>query len=794
MVNNTIEMPNQRVSLKEKQSSTWTKKMADYVLQLAFSSNDKSQTKRFLEMANGVVDKEMYNYVLKTFNSKSEISSKSDNNSTIIKDLREIDFLQPIKDKYLGEFINSYNNYQIYSDDPDALFIRNKEFGESVMSVLNQMLVNELNKKGVNTNQESKETPDIEKMMSKFISDWDNKRIEEAQDRLNLLNEEIEAKLKFNQLYYYWWACEECYDYRYVHKNKVIYEVVSPLEYYRIDSGNTFVEDDEYGVRISLKSLYQILDLYEDLLSKEDVTFLKQYCSSDVTNETKIGLLKSRLVANGMSNEDFVSYNQYSATNNAFKNPELIPVAHYVAKTEVKVGYLVYVNESGELSEKLVSEDYEFSEKNGDISIKWDYIQQMYQGEIIGYSNDSNLEAIYTKFRPIDIQRESFSNVNSCKSPYNGISYIHKDSEKKPIPYRVNQHIALYRIYHYQIEKAIQKWKAIIAIPESLLSDSEEMKLEERLKYADLETLLIYNDADVNPNLINGIKEVATSATFNFVSTLMSLLTHIKESAWEEANMTRTRMGNQAPYQGKGVTENQLEQVQISSSWSLDVFNYFRCRSYLANNDYSKIAWSDGKEGSYINESTNESVRVKVDPLNHISSNIGIHIGNSKLLNDKLYALKQYSFNLGQNGNSEIALESILNDNIKVLKQKVLEAIDSKRQYDAQIENLKNISAEKIAAMNKETEYNKQQHEIELENLKTEKEITTAYINQETQLLVWDMRLSKDVNGNGYIDDNENALSNAEELKNLRRKIDIQEQTLSLKRKSLLSKDKTQDK
>ena len=130
-------------------------------------------------------------------------------------------------------------------------------------------------------------------------------------------------------------------------KNSVLFEVVSPLEYYRIPSGNTYVEDDDYGVRICYRSLYQILDLYEEHLSKSDIDFLKAYVSKDITNETRMGILKSRAISNGMSSEDFIV--QSANTVGAFNNHDLIPVVHYFGKTEVKIGYLTFRNEAGAL-------------------------------------------------------------------------------------------------------------------------------------------------------------------------------------------------------------------------------------------------------------------------------------------------------------------------------------------------------------------------------------------------------------------------------------------------------------
>lgn len=780
-------LPEQRVSIKTKQSKNWSKSMADYVIQLAISCNDKSKTTKFLSMANGKVDKDMYEYVLRTFGTKDEEIKESKNHRKLIADLREINLLQPIKDTYLGEFITSYNNYQVYTDDPDTVFLRNRAFGEEIYEIMNQMLINELNAQGVDTGSKSKPTPDIDKMFDKFLQEWDDKRAEDAQNRLNLLNNDIDAKLKYNQAYYYWWACEEVYTYRSIHKNSVLLEVISPLDYYRIDSGNTYVEDDDYGMHISYKSLYQILDLYEEHLTSEDIKFLKGYTSRDITSETRLGLLRSRCIENGMSDEDFIAGS--NSITNTLNNPDLIPVVHYVAKTEVKVGYLTFNNAQGELEETLVDESYILQPELGDISIEWDWIQQVWEGECIGYNLGSNLniESIYTKFRPIAIQREKVTNLNVCKLPYNGLSYIHKDSEKAPIPARVNPYIALYRIYHYQIEKAIQKWKAIITIPQSILTENQDMSLEQRLAYMESENLLVFNDAEVNANTLQSMREIATTATYNYVNTLYQLLRGIKEEAWEQANMTPTRAGNQKAYQGKSVTEASLDQAAISNSWSLEMFNMFRGRDYLANYDYSRVAWSNGKQGSYTDESTNELKRVEVNPMEHVSLNIGINVGNNKLLDEKLRAMKELAFSASQGGEFELATEAILNDNLQVLKRNILNAQESKRAYEQQMNESKNqatIQAQEIA---RQTQAEKNQHESTMKEMEINGKLQERLIDQETQLLVWDLRLQQDTNGNGYIDDEEslNSQEAIEKAKIEREKLNIKYQELAIKREQM---------
>jgi len=787
--NLTFKFPNQRISLKEKQTLKWTMDMANYVVRLAMSYNDKTKTVDLLNMANGHVDKKMYDYVLKTFG----VTTDEKKSELLINDLRDIDFLQPIKDKYLGEFTSSYHNYQIYSDDPDTILNRNTAFGKKVMMYMQQLLINELNKRGINTGEQSQEVPDISSMLKEHIAKWDNERIKNAQNRLNLLNNEIDAKIKYNQLYYYWWACEEAYTFRKVVKNRVIFEVVPPQEYFRVPSGNTLVEDDDYGIRLTYKTIYDILDNYSHLLSKEDITYLKTINNNEI-HADRVNLLKHRLLSNGMKDDDLllgIDKINLTLENSVFINLDKIRFCHYFFKTEVKVGYLIYLDEYGEIKETIVDENYEFDLDNGDIKIEWDWIHQIYEGEIIGYNpqNTTNIESIYTKVRPIDIQREHFSNLNICKSNYNGISYIVKDSERKPIPYRVNSLLALYRIYHYQIERAIHKWKSILSLPQSILTDSPEMSMAQRLSRMQGESLLVFDDSIVNPNSLQAIREVATTATYGYVETLMKMLDHIKNLAWEVSNMTPSRMGNQAAYQGKSVTEYSLLQSNISNNWSLEMFNLFRSKDYLSNYDYSKIAWVEGKQGSYTNETTGETIFVDVDIDEHFSYNIGINVGNSKILDEKLRAMKELAFSASQGGEYELAMEAIVEDNIQALKSSIKNISDKKRKYEMQMEQLKNNAAKEIEQMKQQYEQMKIEGDLQRATITAEASVQVALINQETQLLVWEKRLQLDVDGNGYISENEGVNKNdLSKISKDEQMLAIKREELELKRKSLKNK------
>ena len=152
-----VQQPDQYVSSHFKMTDKkWGMAMTNFVIDLASSFNNKSETQKYLDAANGIVDKDTYKYVLATYNSeqgKKELMPGS---------IRDVDFLKPIKDRYMGEFISAYHNYQVFSNDPDVVFKRNAKIGAKVYEMLMQQLVNELNAQGTDTGKESKEVPDIE--------------------------------------------------------------------------------------------------------------------------------------------------------------------------------------------------------------------------------------------------------------------------------------------------------------------------------------------------------------------------------------------------------------------------------------------------------------------------------------------------------------------------------------------------------------------------------------------------------------------------------------------------------
>jgi hypothetical protein len=739
-----IQMPDPRASEAEKQTKEWYIPMADFVIDLAVSSSPRDMTRKCLNAANGVLDKKDYAYVMKTYAAANEaVDIETVLNSDKLGTLRDVDILTPIKDKYMGEFINSYHNYQVYSLDPKTIMKRNTIVGQKVTEMMFKKLQELL------ISQDGQSNVDVKGFIDKELENWKNEAVIKEQSALELLNTLIEAKRKYTDAYFYWWACEEVYTYRRLSGNDVLFEIIDPLEYYRVDSGNYFVEDDNYGLRRYTITLQEIIDKFynnmDNGLTEKQLALIKRMMSE---NNSGVATVTSAIF---LENKEMFPDNYQFAGDIRFTKKGLVTtVDHYVFKTEVKKGILKYMSPTGEASEMDVDASYILDTEHGDISIEWMYIDQFREGWRFG----DRAFHIHIPPRLVELPRELISNTGVCKSPFNGVSYIHKNSARKPIPYRIKDNIALYKIYTLLEERWLNKFKSWLLTPESILSDSKEMSTEDRLQQADIDSIFPFNDANVaqNPNVVNYFKEVATMAVVEYVKILNQIKESIKQSAWELANMNDARFGQSSQYKGKAVTEYDYNQAIKGTVWSLEMFNSFREKDYMANLDFSRAAWIDGKQGSYVDPNTKEVIYADINGEDHLGANMGIFIANSAELNAQAQELKQLAFNSGQNGDTSVAAEAITNKNIAQLKQIIIKGNEATREFQLKIQTAKEEAMAKVKELEIQANQEKYAHEEALIDKEIAGRYEVAILDSETQIAINEARLEVDTNGNGYID------------------------------------------
>lgn len=744
-----VELPDQRVSDETKQTESWYIPNANYWINLAIGQNDKTITQQFLDAANGLVDRKTYEYVLRNYVEKVGEKGK------LYGEIRDVDFLTPIKERYMGEFINMFANYQVFNNDPSITLARNKELANRVMTWCNQEIINELNKQGFQTNQQSITQDKLENVIDSVLDNWIDDVTVSTQKRLELINAITEAKDKYQQAYFYWWACEEVYTYREVYKDDVYLYVISPLEYYRVDSGNRYIEDDDAGVRLYKMTIPQIIDRFRDELDDTEIKYLKDIYSAAPRYDTPDNIEFIRVMEDFAERKARINRTREVLANESRLWAKEIDIYHYVWKTEIKQGVLTHLDSNGIEVETIVDANYEFDYEAGDRDIRWEWINQVWEGWRIGGEHSG----VYIKPRPILVQRERFNNYSECKLPYNGVIGLNKDNLRNPIPFRILPYLALYRIYTLQQERAVNKFKSWLLFPESVLADSSEMTTEERLAVANKDGLLPYDDTEATPNALQSIREIATTALNNYINTLDVLKQNLKAEAWEAANMNNARFGDTKDYGGKAINEANYAQALTGSVWSLECFNLFRERDYLANIDYSKFAWIDGKRGSYVDPNTHKVVVVDLDGSSDFGKNIGIYIRNNSDTQNKLNMMKELAFSASQNGDLDIAISAIEDNNLVSISQNIKKAVEAKREYEMQLQQAEQqtrIQAEQIIT---ERETQKQQFEAEQNAADRQNKIDLENIKLEGEKEIWRMRLQVDTNGNGNIDQDEAAIA-----------------------------------
>ena len=742
------EKPDVFASEATKRGAKWTKAMCDWIIGTALANNDKNSIKAFLDAANGIVDESTYKYVMSTYNS---VNGKKED---LPGQIRDVDFITPIKEKYIGEFINTYNNYQVYNADIDVVTKRNKDLRLALEGLLRQQFINIMNANGIQTGEPSEEIPSAEEFLEKASKEWIDETAFECQKRLDLLNSIIKANEKYIQAFYYWFTTESVYTYRDVRYSDVHFEVISPLEYYRIDSGNMLVEDDDYGMRMFNISINDIIGEYSEILSKKDIGYLKEIIASrerDGVYEATPLMLKSREVGY----DDWVG----TAHNHTLPSTGVIKAYHCVFKIPMRRAILTFIDQFGETQQKIVNDDYVLEPQYGDLDIEYVNVIQCWEAYRFGEEE----WGVYTKAQPIILQREEINNLNHCKLPYNGLSRLMLLNNPKPIPYRLLPYLALYRLYTLVEERTVSKFKSWLLIPESILADTGDMTMPERLDTANKDATLIYDDSDIGKQQValQNFREVANTAMINYLTTINQVKQSIKQEAYELANMNDQRAGDIQARAGKAVTEMGLNQALMGSVWMLKIFDSFRAADMMANLDAAKIAWIDDFEGSYVDPNTGMINQVKVNGTDFVSSNIGIFVGNSAELNDQLRKLEEIAFNASQNGNFDIAVEAVCNHDIPSLRKYIQEASKAQRELEMQMKQMEGEQQQQLEQIRAQAQAEKQRFDAEQAQLDRDSKERIAADTNLTNIIITDAKLQVDKNGNDYISEDE---SNANKL------------------------------
>ena len=724
--------PQQRVPYSEKQKAEWYANSIDYIIDMGLSCNDRNDTERKLDILHGNIPNEFYKKTLNPYNSNNEKYTR------FPATMRNLDIMSDIIRRYVSEYFKGIHEFIVSASNPEIVIKKSAKLREEIGVMASQAFKQEFERRlqqmqaeaaqqGVPPEQiNPKEAmPNPEEFMQNFNEKYIDDESKQGQDVLNFVRSITSDAMIYLSAFFDYVSLGECYTYSDIRGEKIVKEHIPVIDAFPIPNGEFFVEDHDMFARRHLMSYTQILDMFDDVLTKEDRAYLEKYYDySSASGPTQLMYSKFFEYYPDVC-EKFTKKERELFKNEGVRveavNNNLYEVWHVVWRGYARQGILTYVNEAGLVTTKVVDESYKLDTQAGDISIEWAYKPQVYEGYRIG----GRYSAIYPiKARPIAFERDG-------KLPYNGIMevipYMGKFSIIKTItPYQIMRNI-----FAYHREMIIAKNKMLILIlPKSLVSNNSEDVV---YRMAADGVLLVDDSEDANSQKMANIR-MLNAQMGDYIAQITQLMEATRQEAWDTVDMNAQRYGDIAQSSGVGTTQEAIARSSMGSVIIVQVFDEMRRRDYQRDIDFCKLAYIDGLDTAYLDADGNRHY-ISLDVNSFVYSTYGITVKNDAKEQDKLQQLRQWAFSAAQNGDLDMALAAITGDNISQIKATVQKFNEIKAQHEEQMKQVDaQLKEEEIQNKLREIEA-KGDQDRQLEELKFQHEMALKYVDVDMSML-----------------------------------------------------------
>ena len=724
--------PQQRVPYSEKQKAEWYANSIDYIIDMGLSCNDRNDTERKLDILHGNIPNEFYKKTLNPYNSNNEKYTR------FPATMRNLDIMSDIIRRYVSEYFKGIHEFIVSASNPEIVIKKSAKLREEIGVMASQAFKQEFERRlqqmqaeaaqqGIQPEQINPQEamPNPEEFMQNFNEKYIDDESKQGQDVLNFVRSITSDAMIYLSAFFDYVSLGECYTYSDIRGEKIVKEHIPVIDAFPIPNGEFFVEDHDMFARRHLMSYTQILDMFDDVLTKEDRAYLEKYYDySSASGPTQLMYSKFFEYYPDVC-EKFTKKERELFKNEGVRveavNNNLYEVWHVVWRGYARQGILTYVNEAGLITTKVVDESYKLDTQAGDISIEWAYKPQVYEGYRIG----GRYSAIYPiKARPIAFERDG-------KLPYNGIMevipYMGKFSIIKTItPYQIMRNI-----FAYHREMVIAKNKMLILIlPKSLVSNNSEDVV---YRMAADGVLLVDDSEDTNSQKMANIR-MLNAQMGDYIAQITQLMEATRQEAWDTVDMNAQRYGDIAQSSGVGTTQEAIARSSMGSVIIVQVFDEMRRRDYQRDIDFCKLAYIDGLDTAYLDADGNRHY-ISLDVNSFVYSTYGITVKNDAKEQDKLQQLRQWAFSAAQNGDLDMALAAITGDNISQIKATVQKFNEIKAQHEEQMKQVDaQLKEEEIQNKLREIEA-KGDQDRQLEELKFQHEMALKYVDVDMSML-----------------------------------------------------------
>ena len=733
MIQYAVNFPKQRVSAAEKDKPAWYQNCIDYVIDAGLSFNDRTDTERKLQILHGNIPDEFYKKTLNPYNAENEKYKR------FPATMRNYDIMSDIIRRYVSEYFKGIHEFIVGANNPEIVLKKNIKLKEEIAIMAQQAFKQEFEKRWAEMQQQAQQQgtpveqlnpqeamPDPEQFLKDFEDNYIDDESKQGQDLLDYIRSITEDTLIYLSAFFNYCSLGECYTYSDIRGNTIHKENIPVLEAYPIPNSNFFIEDHDMFAHRMLMSYNQIIDMFDEVLSKEDREFLDRYYSTTNASNTHTQFLYSQYFeAFPAACEKFGEKERELFRNESVQiaadNNNLFEVWHVVWRGEARQGILTYVNEMGFTTTRVVEEDYQLNPEAGDINIDWAYEPQVYEGYRIG----TRWTGVYPiKARPIAYQRNG-------KLPYNGIMEVLPMFGKFSIIELITPFQIMRNIISYHREMVIAKNKMLILLlPESLIAGDEEDKI---YKMAADGTLVV-NDEEDNTGQKMAQVRLLNANLGDYINQLSQLIEQIKMDARELVDMNMQRYGEIAQSAGSTTTQEAIARSSMGSVIIVAMFDEMRKHDYQRDLDFGKLAYADGLQTTFFDDKHNRRY-LSLDVNSYIMSEYGILVKNEQKELDKINQLRQWAFSAAQNGDLDMAIAAITGENVTQIKATVEKFMELKRKHETDMQQAEQMLKQE-ELQNKLAEIQaKGEEDRKTQELKYQYELQMKYLDVDMSLL-----------------------------------------------------------
>ena len=286
MIQHSINFPAQRVSAYEKDKEYWYQNCIDYIVDAGISFNDRKETETALEILHGDIPQEFYKKTLNPYNASNERYKR------FPATMRNYDIMSDIIRRYISEYFKGVHEFVVGANNPEIILKKNAKLREEVAMLAQQAFAQEFEKRWNEMQAQAQQQgppveqlnpqdamPDPEQFVKDFNENYIDEESKQGQDMLDYIRSATEDTVTYLTAYFHYCSLGECYTYSEVRGDTLYKCNVPVMEAFPVPNSNFFVEDHDMFARRMLMSYNEIIDMFDDVLNKNDREFLNKYYS-----------------------------------------------------------------------------------------------------------------------------------------------------------------------------------------------------------------------------------------------------------------------------------------------------------------------------------------------------------------------------------------------------------------------------------------------------------------------------------------------------------------------------------